>query len=32
MDQVASKIVARMMMANLISEKDAEEYIYGVQI
>ena len=32
MDQVASKIVARMMMANLISKNDAEEYIYGVQI
>jgi len=32
MDQVASKIVDRMMMANLISEKDTEEYIYGVQI
>jgi len=32
MDQVASKIVARMMSVNLISEKDAEEYNYGVQI
>lgn len=32
MDQVASKIVARMMIANLISKNDAEEYIYGVQI
>lgn len=32
MDQVASKIVTRMIMANLISENDAEEYNYGVQI
>lgn len=32
MDQVASKIVARMITANLISDKDAEEYSYGVQI
>lgn len=32
MDQVASKIVARMMTTNLISKNDAEEYIYGVQI
>ena len=32
MDQVASKIVAKMMTANLISKNDAEEYIYGVQI
>ena len=32
MNQVATKIVARMMMANLISENDSEAYIYGVQI
>lgn len=32
MNQVATKIVARMKMANLISENDSEAYIYGVQI
>lgn len=32
MSQVASKIVARMLTANLISESESEEYTYGIQI
>lgn len=32
MDQIASKIATSMMMANLISEKDTEEYNYGVKM
>lgn len=32
MSQVASKIVTRMLTANLISENESEVYTYGVQI
>lgn len=32
MDQIASKKATSMMMANLISEKDTEEYNYGVKM
>lgn len=32
MEQVASRIVIKMMRADLIKENESEEYIYGIQV
>lgn len=32
MEQVASRIVIKMMQADLIEENESEEYVYGIQI
>lgn len=32
MEQVASHIVSRMLMADVISERESDEYVYWIQV